>query len=88
MARSFFSVVYYLRSTSCSVRLVNPIELYYIELLNFSCSILVCSHVLTLRMAEKLRSHVAELIGIVMATCSSLYKLGNTLLEIFYFIDS
>jgi hypothetical protein len=56
------------------------------ELLNFSLSIDVRNRVLTLHIAEKLYSHVAKLIGIVMATCSSLYKLGNTLLEIFCFI--
>lgn len=57
------------------------------ELLNFSCSILVRRHDI-LRIAEKLRSHVAELIGIDIATCNSFNKLGNKLLEIFCTIVS
>lgn len=47
------------------------------QLLNRSCSIFVRNHILTLRIAEKLRSHVAELSGIDMVTYNNMYKLGN-----------
>lgn len=52
--------------------------MYIIEnVLNLSCSILVPSHVLILRIAEKLVLQMTDLIGIYIANFSIMYELKN-----------
>ena len=50
---------------------------------NLSIFILALSHVLSLRIAEKLRSHSAEVIGNVHAIFNRTNKLGNLFSSLF-----
>lgn len=71
------------------ILLANSFSMPIIETsLNLSWAIVDRIQVLILRKAEKERSHVAELIGIVNATCRSLYRFGYNVIDIPVFKSS